>query len=253
MRCALLGLLASVTILTVLPPKAEAAPVDLGALKYDPKDPFAPVALSLVFLAGPTAMPVVLATMADMRPPKEIDSVFPMSAAGVFFGVGTAGALGLGFGMAFMNGDPDYTPMWTALHISAALHWMSAGIGAGRFPGLFPRLPWLGGSIGLTSFGAYRALLSLGGLDNSPGAAIVQATSGAAGALGCFLNAHSSKGTERGVAIGCGAVATLVTAHGIVMAARGDRTPARPRDAWAVAPAPWISGEVRGLLVGGEW
>ncbi|MFT3775705.1 MAG: hypothetical protein QM820_60940 [Minicystis sp.] len=131
--------------------------------------------------------------------------------------------------------------------------WSMAGVGLGRIISASPHAPWLGGSMGLSSFALIHGIMAQSGLADYRPTAIIQSLYAIAGGTGCVIDAAYSGGVERSVGIGCGVVSGLAAVHGIVRASLGTVS-GRPKLAKkALAPAPWITHEITGVTLAGTF
>lgn len=173
-------------------------------------------------------------------------------------GVGIAvlgGALGMAdvIGLGFVHPDDNAN----ALALMGGPLWSMFGVGLGRGVSDGLHAPWLGGSMGFTTFAVVRGAMAQGGLGDTQAAAVIQSFHAAVGGAGCIGDAARTSGAERWVGISCGVVSGVAFVHGIVLAARGDvaaqrkgqRRPKRRRP--AALPMPWFDRGGGGISVAG--
>lgn len=173
-------------------------------------------------------------------------------------GIGIAvlgGALGIAdvVGLGFVPADDNAA----ALTLIGGPLWSMFGVGLGRAVNDSTHAPWLGGSMGFTTFAVIRGAMGQAGLADTQASAVIQSVHAAIGGAGCVGDAVRSSGTERWVGIGCGVVAGAAFIHGIVLAARGDvaaqrkQQHHRKRRRPAALPMPWVDRAGGGLSVVG--
>ncbi len=159
--------------------------------------------------------------------------------------LGAATAVGLGF----VEADQEAT----VLMLVGGPLWSTAGVGLGRLASDSTRAPWLGGSLGFTTFAAQHALMTTAGFADHPPTAVLQALFGAVGGVGCFVDATASSGAEKVVAIGCAAVGFATFTHGAMRAIYGKVS--RPSTALRTTThvAPLVGQGVGGLTLAGAF
>ncbi len=160
--------------------------------------------------------------------------------------LGAATAVGLGF----VEADQEAT----ALMLIGGPLWSTAGVGLGRLASQSTHAPWLGGSLGFTTFAAQHALMTTAGFADHPPTAVLQALWGAVGGVGCFVDATASSGAEKAVAIGCAAVGLATFTHGAMRAVYGKVTRPRAVDrSTSLRAIPLITGSAVGLSLAGAF
>src|SRR5262249_39741921 len=93
------------------------------------------------------------------------------TAGGAILGVGVATAAGTTIGLGFSRNQEGST----ALSMMGGMLWSAAGVGLGRTVSNDVNAPWLGGSMGFTTFAFIHGLMEVGELSDNTGASVMQA------------------------------------------------------------------------------
>jgi hypothetical protein len=201
--------------------------------------------------AGGAATPQILAVSPLIGGPHQFSRGAAVGLAVLGGALGIADVIGLGFVPADDNA--------AALTLLGGPLWSMFGVGLGRAVNDGTHAPWLGGSMGFTTFAVIRGAMAQGGLADTQASAVIQSVHAAIGGAGCIGDALRTGSAERWVGIGCGVVSGVAFVHGIVLAARGDvaaqrkahQRPKRRRP--AALPMPWIERTGGGISVAGTF